>query len=177
MRPSIKFIKETMGDKELIGIEVGVSEGTHAKLLINQLKFKQLILTDVWENIPSNIPYNGNFPRYGMEVEAHFKDYPNVTTIKGYSVDVAQQFEDEYFDFVYLDAGHEYEDIAADIDAWYRKVKKGGVLAGHDYHNTDPNYPGLDRAVDDYFSAKKFCADVDNKDYTNSDWWVIKEDK
>lgn len=49
-------------------------------------------------------------------------------------------------DMVFLDAGHKYEDIKADIAAWLPRVKKGGILAGHDY---SAQFPGVARAVDE----------------------------
>ena len=36
---------------------------------------------------------------------------------------------------VYLDACHTYDCVTKDLQAWFPKVKKGGVMAGHDYLN------------------------------------------
>lgn len=33
----------------------------------------------------------------------------------------------------YIDADHRYEEAAADIAAWWPKVRPGGILAGHDF--------------------------------------------
>ena len=48
---------------------------------------------------------------------------------------------------IFLDADHSYEAATLDIEAWLPKVKKNGILAGHDYINH--LYPGVKRAVDD----------------------------
>ncbi len=40
------------------------------------------------------------------------------------------------FNFVFLDAAHDYGSVMADIAAWRRKVVPGGILAGHDYDKT-----------------------------------------
>lgn len=37
-----------------------------------------------------------------------------------------------YFDMVFLDAAHEYEEISADFDAWLPRVRSGGIICGHD---------------------------------------------
>ena len=36
-------------------------------------------------------------------------------------------------DFVYIDARHDYDGCLEDIVAWYPKLKKGGLIAGHDF--------------------------------------------
>jgi predicted O-methyltransferase YrrM len=49
----------------------------------------------------------------------------------------ASQVEDGSLDFVFIDADHSEKCASADIKAWLPKVKKGGLLCGHDY-NWDP---------------------------------------
>jgi hypothetical protein len=64
----------------------------------------------------------------------------------------SELYEDESLDFVFLDASHKYDDIKADLFAWYPKVKKGGIFAGHDY----PTWTQVVRAVDEFFPSKNF---------------------
>jgi predicted O-methyltransferase YrrM len=45
----------------------------------------------------------------------------------------AQMFSENEVDFCFIDASHVEEDVKRDIEAWWSKVKEGGVLAGHDY--------------------------------------------
>jgi hypothetical protein len=45
----------------------------------------------------------------------------------------ASRYEDGSLDWVYIDADHRYEAVRRDILAWLPKVKKGGMIAGHDY--------------------------------------------
>jgi predicted O-methyltransferase YrrM len=53
------------------------------------------------------------------------------------------------FDFVFIDAAHDYESVKEDILAWRPLVRRGGVLAGHDY---DWGYPGVVHAVRELIS-------------------------
>lgn len=61
------------------------------------------------------------------------------------SLNASLEFPDNYFDFIYLDSGHTYELTKAEIRLWIRKVKDGGILAGHDYHGHEE----VKRAVDE----------------------------
>jgi len=53
--------------------------------------------------------------------------------IRKSSSDAAKEFEQESVDLVFIDANHSYESVKNDIDLWLPKVKRGGVLSGHDY--------------------------------------------
>ncbi len=43
------------------------------------------------------------------------------------------------FDLIFIDAGHNYEDVVADVNAWRPLLLPNGVLCGHDYvtHHAD----------------------------------------
>jgi predicted O-methyltransferase YrrM len=56
-----------------------------------------------------------------------------VEFIRKTSVEAAKDFPDGHFDFVYIDGDHSYECCKEDMEAWYPKIKKGGVLCGHDF--------------------------------------------
>jgi predicted O-methyltransferase YrrM len=85
----------------------------------------------------------------------------NIIKVKGDSARSAEGFPDSYFDFVYIDACHEYEAALADIKAWLPKVKKGGVISGHDYHL---EFAGVIKAVQEVF--------VGRQNVTEYNWWV-----
>jgi predicted O-methyltransferase YrrM len=70
-----------------------------------------------------------------------------VNLIKSHSLDIVDSYADESLTLCFIDGSHEYEDVKADLIAWLPKVKKGGILAGHDYVNT--TQPGVRRAADE----------------------------
>jgi len=75
------------------------------------------------------------------------------------SLEAATKFEDSTFDFVYIDASHEYADVKADIQAWLPKVKKGGILAGDDYNSRDV-HRAVHEVLNDVKSINRFTWQV-----------------
>lgn len=54
-------------------------------------------------------------------------------------------------DAVYVDAGHRYKDVRADIENYWQLVRPGGVLFGDDFHTI---FPGVIRAVDEFADTR-----------------------
>lgn len=58
-----------------------------------------------------------------------------VEILRGNSTQMASEIADNSLDLCFLDASHLYEDVKLDIRNYFRKVKIGGVFAGHDIEN------------------------------------------
>lgn len=69
------------------------------------------------------------------------------------SVDGASLFNDGTFQFVLIDADHNFEPVKNDIAAWLPKVAPGGILCGHDYGG---DHVGVKLAVDEVFGIGNF---------------------
>ena len=68
------------------------------------------------------------------DILGHFHDLDiQCSVIIGRCEEVVLFIEDEVADFVFLDASHNYTAVKRDIEQWYKKVKPGGILAGHDF--------------------------------------------
>jgi cephalosporin hydroxylase len=57
------------------------------------------------------------------------------------------------FDLVYIDASHLEENVVADLEAWYPKVRAGGLLCGHDWGY----YEGVEKAVHRFLTNHPQC--------------------
>ena len=90
-----------------------------------------------------------------------------VLVVRRDSLTASDRFHADTFDMAYLDAGHTYKEVKADIEAWFPLVEKHGIIAGHDYD--DPQFPGVKEAVDEFFGA-----DIVN--FENRVWWVRVKD-
>ena len=88
--------------------------------------------------------------------------------VQGYSDEVARQFADESFELVFIDADHTEEWVSRDLVAWAPKVKRGGILAGHDYDSR--NWPGVKIAVDRFFASHPHPVRIE----ANKVWWTRK---
>ena len=66
-----------------------------------------------------------------------------VTLVVAPSARAAHLFPDGAAWMVFLDAAHDEASVAADVDAWFPKVTKGGFLAGDDVWG----FPGVGAAV------------------------------
>ena len=53
------------------------------------------------------------------------------------------------FDLIFIDAGHEYEEVRADILAWQPLLTPDGILCGHDLYADGPYHPGVLQAVNE----------------------------
>jgi predicted O-methyltransferase YrrM len=60
------------------------------------------------------------------------------------TVPAATYYPDAGCDFLFIDADHRYEAVRGDLLAWSPKVRRGGIIACHDYGAFD----GVTRAVD-----------------------------
>lgn len=87
--------------------------------------------------------------------------------IRNYTSEAAKQFEDESIDMVFIDALHTYSGVKQDIKDWSPKVKKGGIISGHDYGYH--RFPGVKKAVDESFAIDKIRTGAEDV------WWTIKE--
>jgi predicted O-methyltransferase YrrM len=130
--------------------EVGCYTGESTFWLL--MRAGSMVCIDRWEDYVEDNGPTGNTVVQNMAlVEANFdalmaQTDGRITKLKTDSLTAARQMPDRSFDCVYLDAGHEVDEVSADINAWLPKVKDGGILAGHDYTS---DRPGVIQAVDD----------------------------
>jgi hypothetical protein len=164
MNYSWQNIKRRIADiKNPVGAEIGVWQGGLSNRLLENIPGLTLYMIDSWS--PQTYTHDKRLHEkfdinthknyiLSCRVAEKFRDRAHI--IPETSADASKLFQNNYFDFVYLDAGHEYEDLKNDIEYWLLKVKRGGWICGHDY----PNAPGVKQAVDELFPNAQIDSDM-----------------
>lgn len=121
------------------GAEVGVLRGGFSNMILSQWTGKKLYLVDCWEHQDDKVyidTNNGDNDRHNFNLEVTKRivsKYPGrYEFVKDYSLPASKRFADGELDFVYIDARHDYDGVTEDLEAWYPKVKSGGLISGHD---------------------------------------------
>jgi hypothetical protein len=147
-----------------IFVEVGVWKGKSLSLMAELIKHSNRNVTiygvDTWQGslneeahqkIVRDVGGEENFYLEFLKTFHAHKLLKHVVPIKLASIVAATIFRDESIQHLYLDASHTYEDVSADIKAWFPKIKVGGIMSGHDYYIGNAPSEPLIRAVDEAF--------------------------
>jgi hypothetical protein len=135
-----------------VGAWLGKSTVHLARAIRASAKHVTLYAVDTWAGSPGEDVHAAVVAAHGGDLFPAFRANLErcgvadlVRPIRLPSVEAAVRFDDQSLDFVFIDAAHDYTSVAADIRAWFPKVKVGGYLGGHDYGTWD----GVTRAVGD----------------------------
>lgn len=164
------------------GVEVGVWKAGFSDFLLTNWKGQKLYSVDPWKNFSSDVyidDMNINQDKFdeiykGVKNKL-FRFGERSAILRDLSLDAALSFQDQSLDFVYLDARHNYEGVKEDIEAWYPKVKIGGIICGHDYldKTIGTTVFGVKQAVDEFANRLKLKALITKKDIYPS-WFIFK---
>ena len=156
------FVEELLkNDDPLLGAEVGVKEGRFISHMLKSFPTLMMYAVDPWiQNViePKNDIYNKDGTEHYQawdfnDIYARYKDNiagmeDRVMELKMFSLLAAESVPDNSLDFVFIDAQHNYKSVREDIIAWAPKVKKGGLLSGHDHNE---KFPGVVQAVSELY--------------------------
>lgn len=140
------------------GAEIGVYRGENAQRVLEEFPQCELVLVDTWCEWSGDSTYYKHHGNMGhktsdsweatmveaMERTSYFRVVVRRMTSKEASI--IQQ--DGSLDFCFIDSNHTYESVREDIELWLPKVRKGGLISGHDYGG---RYRGVSEAVDERF--------------------------
>lgn len=121
-----------------VGVEIGVDRATYSHLICDYNTQMKLYGVDPYLKYPEYNEYTdqAEMDRIFAEAKERMKSalaHKQYEFIRKPSMEAVKDFADESLDFVYIDANHEADFPYNDIVEWAKKVKKGGILAGHDF--------------------------------------------
>lgn len=139
-------------------IEVGVWKGRSICMLSDIIQRKRLQVIAV-DHFKGSVGEGDE----GLRKEAEQKDIEQVfrknldtygigsqvRLIRATSLEAAKQIHNESVDLIFIDANHGYQEVKADILAWFPKIKQGGIMGGHDF----ANFCGVPLAVTEVFGS------------------------
>jgi len=115
--------------KNSILAEIGVDEGDFSERLYKKCDPEYLYLIDLWSS-----------KRYGEKkfnvVKNRFYDQLKKDEVKIFrddSISVVSNFNDNFFDWIYIDTDHSFNTTYKELITWKSKVKRNGIISGHDY--------------------------------------------
>jgi predicted O-methyltransferase YrrM len=152
------FIKSSQENSKIV--ELGCWKGKSSSYLLtealNSGKMLDISFIDTWKGSIEHLDPECEFHEPGLlnnpdHIWEIFNqniakiNYPK-NLFRRDTFDAVGYFEDASISFLFIDTAHEYEHVIKEIDAWYPKVKLGGIIAGHDYFT-----PGVNQAVNEFF--------------------------
>lgn len=128
--------------------EIGVAEGRYSLELLSwkdgngRNLFDKVYLVDRWACNPdqfgdASMPQTWHENNYEEVVQRTRIHGIRPVLLRGDSHRMADLVDDQSLSFLYIDGDHSLEGVTRDLQAWFPKVKPGGLIALHDYENPD----------------------------------------
>lgn len=119
------------------GAEIGTEQGNYAEILCKANPKLHLFCVDPWRVYDNNLGYlkgttQKQFETFYKETVRKLRPY-KTTILRAKSMEAVKRFKNDFLDFVYIDANHRLEYVIMDIVEWAKRVRPGGIIAGHDF--------------------------------------------
>lgn len=178
------------------GIEVGVKRGGYADSLISKWSYcRKYIMIDPWlkqnfyddyANVP-NTEQNRIF-NMAMNVVNKYSNRVEFIILRTTSENAIPYLKGNFYDYIYLDARHDYISVKNDINMYFALLKPGGIIAGHDYLDStkvagnewlldskgkkNSDFKAVKSAVDEF--AYKYKLNITLTNEKNKSWMIRK---
>lgn len=155
-----------------VAVEVGVELGVNARRFLDRWHGRLILLIDPYR---SNDPlgWEDRTPEMLIAIQALAQHHGRYYLIRGESLNIAHDYPHWLGmpQFVYLDGGHAYDDIRADLEAWWPVLEDRGILAGHDWD--EELYPDIIRAVTEFAAGRGLVVRLTHERHLRS-WYIYK---
>lgn len=169
-----------------LAAEIGCASGANAAMMLREFPSLTLWMVDPWQADPeyvADILEHRKGSAYLAKTtldQAWFDEQLRLARaatdfagdrrvlLRMGSLEAAKLAGDGTFDLGFLDGDHRKKPVAADIRAWWLKVRSGGILAGHDYGTV--GHAGVKLAVDAW--AEEMGA---NLEFPEARCWMVRK--
>lgn len=162
------------------GAEIGVDRGYFSEVICLANPNLHLFSIDSWSTSSFEDALNtSSFMQ--KQYDIHYKSTLNrlakfnCQVVRKASLTAIEDFADNSLDFVYIDANHSFVNVADDIYRWEKKVKPGGIVAGHDYEHFPPSKDNhVKHVIDAYVKAFEISPYFELGQDKHHSWFWIK---
>lgn len=185
--PSRRFFPHLLNSLGLTGIavEIGVQEGVYSEHLLRFWRGKLLYSVDPWRAFSmeayadiSNVSQEQHDQNYKSTIRrlAPYLGRSVIWRLTG--AEASELIDEGTLDFCYLDGDHSYEGVTGDIRNWYKKVRAGGILAGHDFVSDGDHWFGsfgVRKAVQEFVQAENLELHVSGEPEVAFPSWFVRK--
>ena len=147
-------------------IEIGIQNGNFTEFILNNTNLEHVIGIDPF------LPCNGKECGWSHSHDVLIADQETQSKTKLHTLKKLSRFgnkfqffemtsyeygltlKDESLDIVFIDGDHSEDGVYQDLDIFYKKLRKGGLLVGHDYGG---NFGRSEPVVQVKSAVDKFC--------------------
>ena len=154
----IEYINEISPTKKMKMVEIGSYLGESTLVFADH--FKEVITIDPFlddydpnDEACKHVSLSVVHEQFLLNIEGK----NNIKHIHKLSDDAIEDLKTQSFDFIYIDGLHTYDQIKKDIENYLPLIKKGGFIAGHDYH---PNHQGVIDGIDEMLKIDQTFSDT-----------------
>jgi len=161
------------------GAEIGVADGRYSLTLCENIPNLELICVDPYKQYEDNV-HDGSQKQLDKCLRTAIErlEKYNAVFYKDMSLVAAERIVGGSLDFVYIDANHLFDYVMQDIIQWTKKVRKGGIVSGHDYWDI-ANFGVVD-AVNIYTKVHGYKLNIiegvksNKRSERSPNWWFVK---
>lgn len=159
----------TMKNQKIV--EIGCWKGRSTGAILAGLEEgNEMYCVDVWnDEVATHEEYRNPENAFDTFQKHTSKFLVNPEIIRKPSTEAYKCFEDGSLDWVFIDGDHSVEEVLRDIVNWSKKIRKGGVISGHDWQ-----FETVKEAIKK--SGIKLSGNTTHKNisgyYVGSIWWA-----
>ena len=175
IQPILSHLKNNFSKKSINVVEIGARYGESSKVILENLNVDKYIIIDPYTSYEeysgdgfNKIISDDNDDKIFNETKNKLESlHNNMVFYRTFSTDVntINAIENNSIDLIFIDGNHTYKYVLEDLENYYPKLNKNGIICGddffmrtheNDYLNTMPGNEGYDEPMV-YEAVIEFC--------------------